>query len=105
MGSTAAGGISLPDYQKVAAAYDIPVTRVDSHADLQERINWTLEQPGPAVCEVMIDPNQEIIPRQGFVKRPDGTGFARPLEDMYPYLDRDEFQECMIVEPLDVSKG
>lgn len=103
-GSTAVGGMSLPDYQKVAAAYEIPATRVESHADLQEKIQWTLDQSGPAICEVMIDPNQEMSPRQGFVKRPDGTGFARPLEDMYPYLDRTEFRDLMIVKPLDVSR-
>ncbi len=104
IGSFAAGGMSLPNYQKVAAAYEIPAVRVESHTDLQEKIRWTLDQPGPVVCEIMIDPEQELIPRQGFVKRPDGTGFARPLEDMYPYLDRAEFRDLMIVKPLDVSR-
>ncbi|MFH1851405.1 MAG: thiamine pyrophosphate-binding protein [Candidatus Neomarinimicrobiota bacterium] len=103
-GSATAGGMSLPDYQKVAAAYEIPATRVASQAELQEKIRWTLDQPGPAICEIMIDPRQELIPRQGFVRRPDGTGFARPLEDMYPYLDREEFRGLMIVEPLEVSR-
>jgi acetolactate synthase I/II/III large subunit len=105
IGSSAKGGMSLPNYQKISNAYKIPSTRATSNHELEDKIQWSLSQPGPVMCEIMIDPSQEIIPSQGFVKNPDGTGFPRPLEDMYPYLDRDEFNDLMIVTPLDVSKN
>ncbi len=52
----------------------------------------------------MIDRKAEIMPRQGFDKRPDGTGVARPLEDMYPYLPRKELLENMLIKPWPGAK-
>ena len=103
IGAAEDGGMSLPNYNKISVAYGLDYKRIDNHNSLEEDIKNVLEIDGPMVCEVMINPKQEIIPSQGFVKNPDGTGFPRPLEDMYPYLDRDEFKSLMIVKPLDVS--
>lgn len=100
VGSSPGGGLSQPDYLKVAAAYGIKSVRVNNHHELLEKIRWTLNEAGPALCEIMISPKQELIPRMGFDINPDGTGTARPLEDMAPYLDRKEFLENMIVKPL-----
>jgi acetolactate synthase-1/2/3 large subunit len=30
-----------------------------------------------------------------------GTMTSSPLEDMYPFLDRDEFKKEMIIKPMD----
>ena len=30
-------------------------------------------------------------------------GWETPIEDMYPYLDREEFLSNMIIKPLDIS--
>jgi len=35
------------------------------------------------------------------MKREDGSMVSKPMEDMYPYLPRDEFYENMIITPLD----
>ncbi len=103
VGSDASGGLSLPDLQKVSEAYGIRAIRINNHQELLERLRWTLNQTGPVLCEIMISRDQQVIPRQGFDRNPDGTYSPRPLEDMYPYLDRKEFLENMIVAPLDVS--
>ena len=97
------GGLSLPDFKKVAAAYGLRTMQIVNHEHLKEKIKSVLYKSGPILCEVMVDPNQQLVPRQGFVKNSDGTHSPRPLEDMYPYLDRKEFLENMIVKPLDVS--
>lgn len=99
VGSNAQGGLSLPDFKKVAAAYGINSTQINNHGELRDKIRWTLENPGPWLCEVMINREQEMMPRQGFEQKPDGTFAPRPLEDMYPYLDRQEFLDNMIVAP------
>jgi len=98
-GSDVGGGMSLPDMVKIAEAYGIKTCRVGCHAEMKT-IRWVLQEQGPVVCEVMVSPNQEVIPRQGFVSKPDGTFAPRPLEDMYPYLDRKEFEENMVIKPL-----
>ncbi len=98
-GSEAGGGLSLPDFGKVARAYGIRAMCINNHRELRRKIRLALGTPGPVLCEVMIDRKQEIAPRQGFDMRPDGTGAARPLEDMYPYLPREELNTNMFVPP------
>jgi acetolactate synthase-1/2/3 large subunit len=49
----------------------------------------------------MCPPNQEVIPAASSRKMPDGRMVSKPLEDMYPFLDRAEFLANMIVKPLD----
>ncbi len=45
--------------------------------------------------------DQEIVPTVASVRRDDGTMVSRPLEDMYPFLDREELLNEMIVKPLE----
>jgi acetolactate synthase-1/2/3 large subunit len=54
------------------------------------RVQAALEQPGPALIEVMLDPVQEFEPRTKSKQLPDGKIVTPPLEDMYPFLDADE---------------
>jgi acetolactate synthase-1/2/3 large subunit len=99
VGSDAQGGLSLPDFKKVAAAYGIKAMQIKSHKELQQKILRVLYAPGPVLCELMISTDQQIMPRQGFEMRSDGTFSPRPLEDMYPYLERQEFLSNMVVAP------
>jgi acetolactate synthase-1/2/3 large subunit len=99
VGSRPSGGMSLPDFVKLGQAYGLMADRVHHHGELEEKIRRALEEPGPVINEIMISPQQDIAPRQGFDPRPDGTHTPRPLEDMYPYLDRSEFLKNMIVDP------
>lgn len=105
VGSDAAGGLSLPDFRKVARAYGIKAVRAGNHHELGRKIRAVLQEPGPALCDVLISRNQQVMPRQGFDLRPDGTAATRPLEDMYPHLDRAEFLDNMLIKPLEASLG
>lgn len=104
VGSDKSGGLSLPDYVKVAGAYGVKADRIRHHGELQQKIRWALEESGPILCEIMVARNQEVNPRLGFDRRPDGIGVPRPLEDMYPFLDRGEYLENMIVRPWGHSR-
>jgi acetolactate synthase-1/2/3 large subunit len=53
------------------------------------------------VCEVMIDPDQMVAPRVSSVVRPDGSMASRPLEDLWPFLDRAEFKANMLIPVLE----
>lgn len=104
IGSDTRGGLSLPDFKKIGRAYGLAVTQITSHRDLEKKIRAVLKQKGPVVCEVMVSPKQEVVPRMSFIKKADGTFIPRPLEDLYPFLDRKEFAANMIVEPCPESK-
>jgi len=88
-------GVSFPDMEKIAAAYRADYFRVKNHKTLRAQISKTLEAEGFAVCEVMIDPAQPFAPKTSSKKLPDGKIVSAPLEDMWPFLERDEFEAVM----------
>ena len=53
------------------------------------------------LCEVSLPEGQEVVPRLAFTVKSDGRWVSKPIEDMYPFLDRAEFTENMIIDPLD----
>ena len=104
IGSDPESGYSCPDIIKVATAYGIKAERVRNHEELHSRIDQILAEPGPFVCEIIMPEDQPLIPRVSSLKTPDGTIISKPLEDMYPFLDRKEFLENMVIDPFEVLK-
>jgi len=102
VGSEEKGGLSLPDFQKIARAYGIRAVRINNHRGLLRKVRSTLEDKNPVLCEIMISRDQQLNPRMGFYKKSDGTNSPRPLEDMEPLLARDEFMRNMVVKPVSI---
>ena len=50
------------------------------------------------ICEIQVDSDQELNPRMGFTIKDDGKWLAKPLEDMYPFLERDVLQNAMYID-------
>ncbi len=90
IGSGPHDGVSFPDYVAVASAYGLPARQVKDPGELDGAIRWVLESGGPAMCHVQLDPNQLFEPRVKSRALPDGSLVSPALEDMYPFLDRDE---------------
>ncbi len=101
VGSHPASGLTLPDALKLGEAYGIRTARIADHSQLRETIRQVLETEGPVLCEVMISPDQFTSPKVASMQRADGSMVSKPLEDMWPFLDRDEFRANMIVAPLE----
>jgi acetolactate synthase I/II/III large subunit len=89
-------GVSFPDTIKLAKAYGFVTWKLDS-ADFLSGLREVLTTPGPVVCEVVLDPAQGFEPRQSSRQLPDGRIISAPLEDMYPFLDRDELAKNMLI--------
>ena len=94
-------GLSLPDVMKVAEAYGVPSLSITNQRDMRARIREVLETPGPVVCEVLAPAEEQRAPRLSSMQRPDGSMVSMPLEDLWPFLDREEFRANMIVPPMD----
>jgi len=94
-------GLSLPDVKRLAEAYGISVASITNQRDLRAQICDVLGTPGPVVCEVLAPLQEERAPRISSSQRPDGSMVSKPLEDLWPFLDRDEFQANMIIPALD----
>jgi acetolactate synthase-1/2/3 large subunit len=89
MGESASSGVSFPDFVKVGNAYGIPSVRIERAAEM-DKVQAALASSGPALIEVMLDPQQEFEPRSRSKVMPDGSIVSPPLEDMYPFLSPDE---------------
>lgn len=103
IGCDAANGLTVPDLCKVAAAFGLSTARIESQAGLREQVRRVIETPGPVVCDVMVIPDEVRGPRLSSKQMPDGSMVSLPLEDLWPFLDREEFRANMIVQPLEGS--
>ncbi|MDD2897395.1 MAG: thiamine pyrophosphate-binding protein [Desulfuromonadaceae bacterium] len=95
-GCDQSSGVSFPDITLIAAAYGLPATVIDNHDQLDEKIAAVLATPGPVVCDIRLQHDYIFEPKLSSEKLPDGRMVSKPLEDMYPFLDRDEFNSNMI---------
>jgi acetolactate synthase-1/2/3 large subunit len=93
-------GVSLPDYRKVARAYGLKTAVIEDQSDLRSAVRRVLRGRGPMLCDVHVNPDEIRSPRVTSIQRPDGSFVSKPLEDLFPFLDRDEFAQNMIVEPV-----
>lgn len=100
IGTDSTSGLSFPELNKIARAYGIKYFKIASNKKLPEVIEKIMNYPHAVICEVICIRDQEIIPSVASYRKPDGSMVSKPLEDMYPFLDRDEFYANMIVKPL-----
>jgi len=104
IGCSSETGVSIPDYRKVARAYGLKTAVIegqgDDQSDLRAAVRRVLRGRGPVVCDVHVIPDEIRAPRVTSIQRPDGSFVSKPLEDLWPFLDRDEFARNMIVEPV-----
>jgi acetolactate synthase-1/2/3 large subunit len=82
-------GVTLPDYKKVAYAFDFEYFTEDKVDDF-------LAFEGQAIMEVFMSPNQEFIPKVRGMKLEDNTIQAGLLEEMSPLLPLEDIEEAMI---------
>lgn len=88
-------GVTFPDFGKVAQAFGFAYTRVSEHADMARAIAGTLAAPGAAICEILIDKEQNFAPKVSSRRLEDGSMVTAPLHDLAPFLPREELAEAM----------
>jgi acetolactate synthase-1/2/3 large subunit len=88
--------VTFPKFIELAQVYGFQTKRLDS-ADFETGLKDVLSAKGPMFCEVMLDPAQGFEPRQSSRPLPDGRIVSAPLEDMFPFLDREELASNMLI--------
>ena len=100
-GSDPSSRLTLPNLVPVAQAYGIPAVEIHDHQDIRRRVREVLDHEGPIVCAVHTAADQPTAPRVTSTMRPGGVMVSKPMEDMWPFLSREEFLENMIVSPVE----
>lgn len=95
--SDSKSGVSAPDFVKIAKAYGFKAIRINNHAEMEVKIKRVLKESGPIVCDINSARELMLSPKLITKKRPDGQFESPPLEDMGPFLPRDEFEKNMII--------
>lgn len=88
-------GLSFPDMEKIAWAYGIPFNRIDHIDDVEKKLKEMFETEGPFFCEVVADENQIFTPKLSSKVLEDGRIVSPPMEDMYPFLPKEELEAVM----------
>ena len=91
------GDLGFPDFEKLSYAYGIPYICAKSNAELSAKIRETLDSDGYCLCEIFVDTKQIFEPKSATKKLPDGSLVSPPLEDLAPFLPREELAANMYV--------
>ncbi len=94
-------GLTVPDTLKIAAAYGIKTKRITVKDNLEKAVKEVLASKGPVICDVAVEPMLETAPRVSSAVLPDGRIVSKPLEDLWPFLDRKEFLAGMLIKPAE----
>ena len=92
-------GLSFPEAERLAYAYKIPFFRVTKQEDIVKLIDM-MESDGPLFAEIVVDETQNFAPKLSSKVLPDGKIVSPEIDDMFPFLDREEFKKEMIVDVL-----
>lgn len=95
-GSGLDSGVGMPDFSKLAEGFDLKYFQISNPKTMKEEIEKVLKTEGAILCEVMVEKEYAFLPKLSSKKLDDGTMISPSLEDMYPFLPREEFEENII---------
>jgi len=98
--SDSTSGLTLPSIELNSAAYKIPFIKIENQKNLKEDIKSVLNYPGPVICELTIDPDHKTFPKASVYKKEDGSFATRPMEDLAPFLEREEYLNNLLIKPI-----
>lgn len=100
IGTDPGNGVTVPSFEKVAALFDFGYVRIDGITGLAAGLREVLSSQGPVLCEIMGKDDQEYV-EVSHAKNSSGKFVRRPLEDQWPFLEREAFLAEMIVPAID----
>lgn len=98
--SDPSSGLTLPSIELNSTAYKIPYAKIKTQQNLKPNLKTILDTHGPIICELIVDPNHKTQPKASVYKKEDGGFATRPMEDLAPFLDRNEFLNNLLIKPI-----
>lgn len=93
--------LGFPDFSKIAYAFGIPYYSAHSNEEMKAAADQMLAVPDFAICEIFVSTSQVFEPKSSTKRLEDGTLVSPPLEDLAPFLPREELLKNMFIKPVD----
>lgn len=91
-------GVGFPDFAKLAEAFGMKYFSFSNENDCDDIIKQALQFEGPCVCEAVVDYEQNFAPKSSSKVLPDGKIVSPSLDDMFPFLPREEFESIRFLK-------
>lgn len=96
IGSSKEHGVSIPSFRKVAYTYNFKYSKIENNKNLNKNLKKILKTDIPEIIEVIVDPKKHLYPKLASKLNNDGSMYTPPLQDLFPFIDRDEYYKNMI---------
>jgi acetolactate synthase I/II/III large subunit len=96
IGTDLKSGVSCPDFSALAQAFKFKSFQIRTWDDFDKYIPEIQAYGGPLICEVFMHPQQAFVPKLSLAIQKDGTLISPPLEDLSPFISRDELKTNML---------
>lgn len=94
------GDLSFPEFKKIAEAFGYKYLSASSNADMKKAVDEALTIEGPVFTEIFTDTKQVWEPKSATKRLEDGTLVSPPLEDLAPFLPKEELEKIMLIPML-----
>ena len=98
------GDLSFPDFEKIARAFGYEYFCAHSNEEMRSAVCRALSTDGACFCEIFTDTDQVWEPKSSARRLEDGSLVSPPLEDLAPFLPREELRKIMIVPMIGDDK-
>lgn len=95
------GDLSFPEFKKLAEAFGFRYYSARSNEEMKNVVDEVLGLEGPVFTEIFTDTEQVWEPKSSTKRLEDGTLVSPPLEDLAPFLPREELKNIMIIPMID----
>ena len=89
--------LSFPDFRKIAYAFGYPYCQIKNNSEMGAILRAFINDNGSGICEVFVSTTQKFEPKSSAKRLPDGRIVSPPLEDMAPFLSREELEDNMYI--------
>ncbi|MCM1251858.1 MAG: thiamine pyrophosphate-binding protein [Clostridium sp.] len=93
VGSDAESGVTMPDLEKISAAYGIPYYCIIDDDEIESKIERALKHDGPVICEFIGSITYDEIPKCISYLDESGKRVSALLENPFPFLSEQTMEQ------------
>ncbi len=95
-GTDPGSGLSCPDYAPLVRAFGFSYLSLRNEDDSSHVIRSFLDDDGPIVLEVFMDPDQLLVPKLSVSTTAEGKLVSPPLEDLSPLIAIEQLRKYLL---------